>query len=54
MKNCPGCEREVDKHAIACQYCGRVVTERGKNNLKGKSKIDPPNISAKDKKVSRE
>ncbi|GEM_PF-2235150 len=27
MKNCPGCFKEVDKYAIACQYCGRVAEE---------------------------
>lgn len=24
MKKCPGCEKEIDKFAIACEYCGRV------------------------------
>jgi hypothetical protein len=24
MKKCPGCEREIDKYAIACEYCGRL------------------------------
>ncbi|MBI5150417.1 MAG: hypothetical protein HZA28_06570 [Candidatus Omnitrophica bacterium] len=24
MKKCPGCEREIDKYAIACQYCGKL------------------------------
>ena len=25
MKKCPDCEREVDKHMIACQYCGKLL-----------------------------
>lgn len=28
MKNCPGCSREIDRHSIACQYCGRVAEVR--------------------------
>ena len=30
MKKCPDCEREIDRHGIACQYCGRVTEEREK------------------------
>jgi hypothetical protein len=25
MKKCKGCEKEIDKYAIACQYCGRLL-----------------------------
>ena len=25
MKKCPGCEKEVDKYLIACQYCGKLI-----------------------------
>ena len=25
MKKCPGCEREIDKYSIACQYCGKLT-----------------------------
>jgi len=28
MKQCPECERELDKHMIACQYCGHVMEVR--------------------------
>ena len=24
MKKCPDCQREIDKYAIACQYCGKL------------------------------
>ena len=30
MKKCKGCEREIDKFAIACQYCGKLDEERQK------------------------
>lgn len=30
MKKCPECERELDKHGIACQYCGKVDEAREK------------------------
>ncbi len=25
MKKCPGCQRELDKYTIACEYCGRLL-----------------------------
>lgn len=28
MKKCPGCQRELDKYGIACQYCGKVEEAR--------------------------
>jgi len=30
MKKCPDCERELDRHMIACQYCGEVEESRKK------------------------
>ena len=24
MKQCKDCKKEIDKYAIACQYCGRM------------------------------
>jgi len=24
MKKCKDCDREIDKYAIACQYCGKL------------------------------
>ena len=41
MKKCPDCEREIDKYAIACQYCGRVPEgekKKGKDKDKDKDK----------------
>lgn len=30
MKKCPGCEREIDKHGIVCEYCGKVASKNNK------------------------
>ena len=30
MKKCQGCEKEIDKLAIACEYCGKV--EKGRDD----------------------
>jgi predicted amidophosphoribosyltransferase len=30
MKKCPGCQRELDKYGLACQYCGKVEEVREK------------------------
>jgi len=27
MKKCKGCDKEIDKYAIACQYCGKLPHE---------------------------
>ena len=31
MKKCRGCHQEIDKYAIACQYCGKLAEEREKS-----------------------
>lgn len=31
MKKCHGCHQEIDKYAIACQYCGKLAEEREKS-----------------------
>ena len=38
MKKCPTCEREVDKMAIVCEYCGRLEKA---NQEKSKKPADP-------------
>ncbi len=57
MKNCPGCERKIDRYSIACQYCGRVEEERQKrksDSLRaGKSITLSISIDCKSRKVYR-
>ncbi len=31
MKKCNDCHQEIDKYAIACQYCGKLAEEREKS-----------------------
>ena len=49
MKKCNGCHQEIDKYAIACQYCGKLAEEReqsetdndpGTENTEKKPEID--------------
>ena len=32
MKKCSGCHKEIDKYSIACQYCGKLTEEKGKDS----------------------
>jgi hypothetical protein len=32
MKKCPGCEREIDKYGVACDYCGKLTGESYEKN----------------------
>lgn len=41
MKKCNGCNKEIDKYAIACDYCGKIDEERAK------TKKDAPKVEAK-------
>ncbi len=46
MKKCPGCERELDRMNIICEYCGRLEkahSEKTKkiNPIKNKEKTVP-------------
>ena len=28
MKKCQDCHQEIDKYAIACQYCGKLTEDK--------------------------
>lgn len=38
MKKCKDCEREIDKYAIACQYCGKLMREEESHAAAGKER----------------
>ena len=40
MKQCSGCHKEIDKYAIACQYCGKLTQEKDKTSPKEQNKED--------------
>jgi hypothetical protein len=49
MKKCPGCDKEIDKYAIACQYCGKIP-EDGETQKAHKPQSDHPVDDADRKK----
>lgn len=40
MKKCKGCDQEIDKYAIACQYCGKLDEERQKSGTENSSETE--------------
>jgi len=34
MKKCPGCTMEIDKYALACQYCVRLLNRERRDGVK--------------------
>ncbi|MCK5012579.1 MAG: hypothetical protein KAS66_02065 [Candidatus Omnitrophica bacterium] len=43
MKKCHGCHQEIDRYAIACQYCGKLAEEREKSEEKNDPKDQKDN-----------
>lgn len=35
MKKCKGCEREIDKYGIACEYCGKLSDKDSEGSESG-------------------
>ena len=52
MKKCPGCEKEIDKYTIACQYCGKLL-KAGKAKEKREAARDPGSPNMNDDPLSR-
>ena len=34
MKKCPGCTKDIDKYAFACQFCTRLLNRKEKDGVK--------------------
>ena len=49
MKKCQGCHQEIDRYAIACQYCGKLAEEREKSEEKDDSKDRKDNTGSDEK-----
>ena len=49
MKKCKGCNQEIDKYTIACQYCGKLAEEREKSENN-----NDPETEATEKKPGEE
>ncbi len=53
MKKCLGCHQDVDKYAIACQYCGKVLEVRAHEKAAGGSLLDLPTKGIPIKKAKK-
>jgi hypothetical protein len=38
MKKCKDCDREIDKYAVACEYCGKLKRARETRAAAGQRK----------------
>ena len=38
MKKCQGCHQEIDKYAIACEYCGKLAKGKEEPGTDGRQK----------------
>jgi len=51
MKKCNGCDQEIDKYAIACEYCGKLSKEQEKSD---ESKFESDSLSEKNSEDTKE
>ncbi len=52
MKKCNGCDQEIDKYAIACQYCGKLSEKRGNPEGQEPSEEKTPEKKPEEQKES--